>query len=430
MKRIILIATAFLLLVFAVSAMATEAEIDALLELGRQHDSELAKHDSEIKSLLELANLHDTELAKYNSEIQALYELAKLHDIELGKRPPVSPRPNAGRKGGTTVVTGASGVVNAQKTANRALAWAVRLSFIVEQTGKYPDIEDVERMLSPLVEGDLKPAAFEKAVWAEAAKLGWKYLEAPAVGADAGLEERIVARLKVMIEQIIDEKIAAVRQEFQSQIDQLKADVQVAKDAATRAEGSAANAATSASNAVQSAADAALSAKTAAENMSSALVDASATAYVKIDTYNTDRRTDDVRFKKLEERDDCIEKKVDEIGAEVKTNTEVIGYILTSVGFHLNGKDLEADASIYLAILKDYEGNHLAAAARLKQLLWHDKKVAKARFYAADELYIHILGEYSGDHAKARMNLRSWGLSEEEIKTICKSNGAPYQNVK
>lgn len=69
-------------------------------------------------------------------------------------------------------------IVQAQRTGTRALAASYRTSFIMSN-GKYPDIEDVEKALSPIVAGNMSPKEFEKAIFAKAKEKGWTYLPKP-----------------------------------------------------------------------------------------------------------------------------------------------------------------------------------------------------------------------------------------------------------
>lgn len=80
----------------------------------------------------------------------------------------VAPKASASR--------GNRGVVSSQRTANRALGWAIRMS-VVNKDGKYPDIEDVEKMLSPIINRDMRPKTFEDALAVAIKQRGWTLIE-------------------------------------------------------------------------------------------------------------------------------------------------------------------------------------------------------------------------------------------------------------
>lgn len=74
--------------------------------------------------------------------------------------------------------------VHAQQTGNRALAWAVRMS-VVDKDGKYPNIEGVEKMLSSIINRDMRPKTFEDGLAKAIKQRGWTLIERPATPASA-----------------------------------------------------------------------------------------------------------------------------------------------------------------------------------------------------------------------------------------------------
>ncbi len=274
----------------------------------------------------------------------------------------------SGGQGGTTTTNVYNNVdTQARKIANRALAWAI-YSQVVNAKGEKPDIEDIERMLSPLEEGNMKPSAFETGLAVALKTRGWKLVDCqkPLSSED--------------IKKIVDEAIGKALDDLtkrvktlEDEVRDLKTAVKEAKDLAAKADGKS---------------DKALTAVAGIEIPKPVVVDTSGLA-TKVELESVRSSIPDTSClatkAELQQTSDCLEKKITDVKADVDKVGQALSRTLNS-----NDKD-RARAELYAGLMERYQ----------------------ARGYRGSEL-----------HALVQLYLRAAYWSEKLIKKAAKENGA------
>jgi len=359
MKKIIF----FVLLSFVLTFSIAQAAPPTNEELA-SNDMRLANGIGELRSNdMRILN----GLAKMRGEIDALT------------------KQKAGGGGGTTVV---EVDVQARRVANRALAWAIYSQIVVEteytckeckkahKTGEKPDIEDIERMLTPLEKGDMTPYAFEVGLVASLKAHGWKLIEPSTPLCPDQIkkicEEAIVRTLKELQEKVskLETELAEVRKIAEG-----------AKQAADKAQGlaqTASDTATAASDTATKALTTATGIQIPAVDMAKVTAEAKATAETTVASKIPDMENY-VTKANLNENTKCLENKI----AAAKADSEATDQALART-FTTNNND-EKRAIMYAGLMikyqnRGYKGDsvHGMVQVYLRSCYWTECLIEKA----------------------------------------------------
>lgn len=320
-----------------------------------------------------------------DQDISKITNILKGMDIAIsalqnkGATPAPAPRSQGQIQGGTTIINDQDN--QARRIGNRALAWAIK-SQITCSTGNSPDIEDIERMLSPIVAGNMEPKPFENALAAALKKRGWKI-----VAPGKSLSEAEITT-------IVNAAITKTLKELTEKVDKLETELKEVKkiaEDAQKAAGEAKGLAQTASNTATTASETATKAVTIAEGIKVPEVDmakveatAKATATALIDTKGFITKTD------LDATTKCLEEKINAAKADAEATSQAL-----TRAFNTNNKD-EARAELYASLMERYQ----------------------RRGYKGDSV-----------HGMVQVYLRSCYWSEELIEKAAKANGAKLVDV-
>ncbi|MDD5626816.1 MAG: hypothetical protein PHW01_02275 [Patescibacteria group bacterium] len=275
--------------------------------------------------------------------------------------------------GGTTIINDQDN--QARRIGNRALAWAL-YSQVVDANGKKPDIEDIEKMLSPIVAGNMEPKPFENALAAALKKRGWRIID-PAT-----------PLCPDQIKKICDEAIAKTLKELTEKVSKLEtelAEVRKIAEGAQKTAGEAKGLAQTASDTASLASETAIKALTTATGIqipaidmsvvraeAKATAEATATALIP-DTKGFVTKVD------LDAATKCLEVKIDVAKADAEATSQAL-----TRAFNTNNKD-EARAELYASLLERYqkrgykgESAHGIAQVYLRSCYWKEELIQKA----------------------------------------------------
>ncbi|MFA4880326.1 MAG: alanine-zipper protein [Candidatus Doudnabacteria bacterium] len=315
------------------------------------------------------------EVKGQDQDIDRIMNILKGMDKALQNNKGTTPasRSQGPIQGGTTIINDQDN--QARRIGNRALAWAI-YSQVVDKDGKKPDIEDVERMLTPLEKGNMAPLAFENGLAAALKTRGWKLVDP---GTPLCPEQ---------IKKICDEAIAKTLKELTEKVDKLEKELAEVRKIAEQASMDAKAANEKADKAMDTAAtasDTAVKALTTATGIQIPAIDmsvvraeakatAEATARAIIpDTSQFTTKAD------LDATTKCLEKKID----AAKADAEAVGQALTRA-FNTNDKD-KARAELYSSLMERYqkrgykgESAHGMAQVYLRSCYWSEALIEKA----------------------------------------------------
>lgn len=276
-------------------------------------------------------------------------------------------------QGGTYVYNNED--TQARQVGNRALAWAI-YSQVADKDGKKPDIEDVERMLTPLEKGNMAPLAFENGLAAALKTRGWKLV-------DPG-----TPLCPDQIKKIVEDAIAKTLKELTEKVGKLETELKevrkIAEDA-QKVAGEAKGLAKTASDTAATASDTAIKALTTATGIQIPAIDmsvvraeakatAEATARALIpDTKGFVTKTD------LDTTTKCLEVKIDAAKADAEATSQAL-----TRAFNTNDKD-KARAELYASLMERYqrrgykgESAHGMAQVYLRSCYWKEDLIQKA----------------------------------------------------
>jgi len=293
--------------------------------------------------LVKVVKQQDQDIDKLTRIVQGMDKAISA----LQNRPQGPTQPGQGGSGGQGGGTYIYNAVDSQarKTANRALAWAI-YSQIVDKNGKKPDIEDVERMLTPLEKGDMTPYAFEVGLTASLKVRGWKLIEPSTPLCPDQIkkicEEAIAKTLKELQEKVtkLENELAEVRKIAEGARDGVKTAndlAQKAVDAAALASENATKAATAAAGIQIPAID-----MSAVKAEAKAVAEATATALIP-DTKQFVTTAD------LNAATECLEKKIDAAKADAEATSQAL-----TRAFNTNDKD-KARVELYASLMERYQ---------------------------------------------------------------------------
>jgi len=293
--------------------------------------------------LVKVVKQQDQDIDKLTRIVQGMDKAISA----LQNRPQGPTQPGQGGSGGQGGGTYIYNAVDSQarKTANRALAWAI-YSQIVDKNGKKPDIEDVERMLTPLEKGDMTPYAFEVGLVASLKAHGWKLIEPSTPLCPDQIrkicEDAIAKTLKELQEKVtkLENELAEVRKIAEGARDGVKTAndlAQKAVDAAALASENATKAATAAAGIQIPAID-----MSAVKAEAKAVAEATATALIP-DTKQFVTTAD------LNAATECLEKKIDAAKADAEATSQAL-----TRAFNTNDKD-KARVELYASLMERYQ---------------------------------------------------------------------------
>lgn len=321
-----------------------------------------------------------------DQDISKITNILKGMDIAIsalqnkGATPAPAPRSQGQIQGGTTIINDQDN--QARRIGNRALAWAIK-SQITCSTGNSPDIEDIEKMLTPIVKGNMEPKSFENALADALKKRGWKLVNP---GTPLSKDE---------ITQICNDAIAKTLKELTEKVKKLEdelADVKkIAQDAKKTAGEAKGLAETASSTAVTASDTATKAAATAAgiktvdmkevEATAKATAEATATALIP---------TDFVTQAELKKATDCLETKINAAKADAEATSQAL-----TRAFNTNDKD-KARFGLYASLMERYQ----------------------RRGYKGDSV-----------HGMVQVYLRACYWTEDLIEKVAKANGAKLVDV-
>jgi len=323
--------------------------------------------------LVKVVKQQDQDIDKLTRIVQGMDKAISA----LQNRPQGPTQPGQGGSGGQGGGTYIYNAVDSQarKTANRALAWAI-YSQIVDKNGKKPDIEDVERMLTPLEKGDMTPYAFEVGLVASLKAHGWKLIEPSTPLCPDQIkkicEEAIVRTLKELQEKVskLETELAEVRKIAEG-----------AKQAADKAQGlaqTASDTATAASDTATKALTTATGIQIPAVDMAKVTAEAKATAETTVASKIPDMENY-VTKANLNENTKCLENKI----AAAKADSEATDQALART-FTTNNND-EKRAIMYAGLMikyqnRGYKGDsvHGMVQVYLRSCYWTECLIEKA----------------------------------------------------
>ena len=323
--------------------------------------------------LVKVVKQQDQDIDKLTRIVQGMDKAISA----LQNRPQGPTQPGQGGSGGQGGGTYIYNAVDSQarKTANRALAWAI-YSQIVDKNGKKPDIEDVERMLTPLEKGDMTPYAFEVGLTASLKVRGWKLIEPS------------TPLCPDQIKKICEEAIAKTLKELQEKVVKLETELaevrkiaEGAKQAADKAQGlaqTASDTATAASDTATKALTTATGIQIPAVDMAKVTAEAKATAETTVASKIPDMENY-VTKANLNENTKCLENKI----AAAKADSEATDQALIRT-FNTTDKDKQR-AELYGSLMVKYQNRgykgddvHGMVQVYLRACYWTEKLIEKA----------------------------------------------------
>lgn len=355
MKRFIVLVLISLFLFLPVLAQAANQQVDP---------QDFGKLVREVKG-------QDQDINRIMNILKGMDQAISALKQNQGTAP--TPKSQGPIQGGTTIINDQDN--QARQIGNRALAWAL-YSQVVDASGKKPDIEDIEKMLSPIVKGNMAPKPFEDALADALKKRGWRII-------DPG-----TSLCPDQIKKICDEAIAKTLQELTEKVNKMENELKevrkIAEDA-KQAASAAKGLAQSASDTAATASDTATKALTTATGIQVPAIDMSVvTAEAKATAEATARAIipDTSQFTTKADLDaatKCLEVK---IGA-AKADAEAVGQALTRA-FNTNDKD-KARAELYASLLERYQARgykgescHGMVQVYLRSCYWSEDLIRKA----------------------------------------------------
>lgn len=249
----------------------------------------------------------------------------------------------------------------ARQIANRALAWAI-YSQVVDAQGNKPDIEDVERMLTPLENGNMSPLKFETGLASALKARGWKLVDCQKPLSDTDIKK------------IVDEAVARAITDLTRRVTTLEGEVRELRGLVKKAQDTA--------DGADGKAERALTAVAGIQIPEPVTIDtsqfATTTELRRVESLIPDTSCL-VTESKLKQVSDCLDAKI----AGVKADVDKVGQALTRT-LNSNDKD-RARAELYGGLMERYQARgyrgadvHIMVQLYLRTAYWSENLIKKA----------------------------------------------------
>jgi len=341
MKRLAVLIASFVFLPLLVAQAATQVDPQDFGKLVQV----VKGQDQDIDRITRILQGMDTTISGLKTQVQNM------------------PRGGSGGGSGNSQSSSPAAIQDSQarQIGNRALAWAL-YSQVADAKGNKPDIEDVERMLTPLEKGNMSPASFEAGLAAGLKKNGWRLVNCEKPLSDT--------EIKKIVDEAIGKALLDLTKRvttLEGEVAELKKAVREAKDLAFQADGKA---------------DKALTAVAGIEIPKPVVIDTSGFATkVELDGVRSSIPDTSCLATKVElkQTSDCLEGKIN----DVKKESEAVQRALVRT-LNTDEKSL-ARAELYASLMEKYQAKgysggalHAMVQLYLRAAYWSEKLIKKA----------------------------------------------------